>query len=80
MIVSESPFGPKRRTVNRVRWSNDERTAALSSFHTIMEKNKLPSFREINEAKVKHPILKNRTNAQIKTWVYNYLKATKSRC
>lgn len=73
-FISVSPFGSKRRRINKIRWSNDERTAALSFFRKNIESKKLPSFHEINQAKLKYPILKSRTNAQIKTWIHNQIK------
>ncbi|XP_071581232.1 uncharacterized protein [Temnothorax nylanderi] len=73
-----SPFGIKRRRTIKVPWTNDERRAVLSSFPNAIENyklnRKLPSFREINKAKLKYPILKNRTPAQIKIWICNQAK------
>lgn len=60
--------------MNKIRWTEDERTAALSSFGSFIQNKKLPSFRQINEEKTKYSILKNRTNAQIKTWVHNQMR------
>ncbi|XP_071579372.1 uncharacterized protein [Temnothorax nylanderi] len=70
-----SPFGPSRRSAHKIRWTNDESSPVLSSFQTYLHstdnKTKLPSFRKINELKVKYPVLKGRSNAQIKIWLYN---------
>jgi len=49
----------------------------LSTFSIAIKNKKLPSFREINEAKLKYSILKNRTVAQIKTWIHNQIKVQK---
>jgi len=49
----------------KIRWSDEERRAVLSSFSTAIKNMKLPSFKEINEVKLKYPTLKNRTTAQI---------------
>jgi len=73
-IIPVSPFGYKRRAISKIRWSKDERIAVLSFFHKNIDNKKLPSFKEINEVKLKYPVLKSRTNAQIKTWIHNQIK------
>lgn len=71
-----SPFGSTRKSTHKVRWTNDERTIVLSSFQTSIKNKKLPSLREINKIKIKYPVLKARTSAQIKTWLHNQIKTT----
>ncbi|XP_072763370.1 uncharacterized protein [Anoplolepis gracilipes] len=71
-----SPFGSTRKSTYKVRWTNDERTIVLSSFKTFIKNKKLPSLRKINEIKIKYPVLKARTSAQIKTWLHNQIRTT----
>ncbi|XP_024873086.1 uncharacterized protein LOC112455420, partial [Temnothorax curvispinosus] len=58
-----SPFGIKRRRTIKVQWTNDECRAVLSAFPNAIEyyrlNKKLPSFKKINEARLKYPILRN---------------------
>ncbi|XP_071652150.1 uncharacterized protein [Temnothorax longispinosus] len=78
--ILASPFGPSRRSARKIRWTDDEGSIILSSFSTYLHstdnKTKLPSFREINEIKVKHPVLMAYSNAQIKSWLYQEKKLT----
>ncbi|XP_037813667.1 uncharacterized protein LOC119604853 isoform X2 [Lucilia sericata] len=64
---STSPFG----TTKRSRWSQEERDAINSCFGCLRDLEKLPSLTECLHAIIKCPVLKNRTPAQIKTWIDN---------
>ncbi|KAM0727236.1 hypothetical protein ACS0PU_006568 [Formica fusca] len=63
-----------RKSTHKIRWTDDERTIVLSSFQTAIKNKKLPSLHEINEIKIKYPVLKARTSAQIKTWLHNQIR------
>lgn len=65
-----SPYGKTKR----VRWTEDEKEAALHAFAGHMENHTLPSLREIQEIKKKYISLARRTSPQIKTWLHNKQK------
>ncbi|XP_029662925.1 uncharacterized protein LOC115235345 isoform X2 [Formica exsecta] len=67
---STSPYGKTKR----VRWTEDEKEAALHAFAGHMENHTLPSLREIQEVKKKYISLARRTSPQIKTWLHNKQK------
>ncbi|XP_029170011.1 uncharacterized protein LOC114939768 [Nylanderia fulva] len=69
-----SVVGSTRNSTHKIRWTDDERTIVLSSFQPAIKNKKLPSLREINEIKIKYPVLKARTSAQIKSWLHNQIR------
>jgi len=65
-----SPYGKTKR----IRWTEDEKQAALQAFARHVENRKLPSLKEIQEVKKKYNSLGRRTSPQIKTWIHNQIK------
>jgi len=76
VYFSASPYGKTRR----VRWSVDERSIIYKEFQSVLIKSKLPSTKDISHVKSNNPVLKNRSVAQIRTWIHNYISGkTKKR-
>jgi len=71
-----SPYGRTKRT----RWSEDKRAIIYKEFDSFLLNSKLPSTKDILSVKLNNPILKDRSVAQIRTWVHNHIsKKTKKR-
>lgn len=68
-----SPYGKTKR----VRWTIDEKQAALQAFAQHVKNHTLPSLKEIQEVKKKNKSLAQRSSPQIKTWIHNQLKKKK---
>jgi len=73
-ILLASPYGATKR----IRWSDEEKEAALRAFSKHMENLTLPSLAEIQEMKKIYTSLACRTSPQIKTWLHNKQKAVRS--
>jgi len=58
----------------RIRWTEEEKEAALQVFTKYMETRTLPSLREIEKIRNKYKSLIHRSSPQIKTWLYNMQK------
>nr|XP_011312820.1 PREDICTED: uncharacterized protein LOC105272400 [Fopius arisanus] len=65
---STSPYGP----VKRRRWVPEEVDAAMALYAKYFRTSRYPSLRQIAEDISKNPALKNRTPAQVKTWISNH--------
>ncbi|XP_072750439.1 uncharacterized protein [Anoplolepis gracilipes] len=68
-ISSASPYGLTKRR----RWTDEERTAVIKEFLEEITSGKLPSNKKIFYVKEKNKYLINRSVAQIKTWLHNYI-------
>ncbi|XP_066599970.1 uncharacterized protein [Prorops nasuta] len=66
-----------KKRIARIRWTDEEKDTVLQFFQKYIERQKLPSFTEINNFKTKYPILKHRTVAQLKTWIHNQFRKFK---
>ncbi|XP_029157900.1 uncharacterized protein LOC114943614 [Nylanderia fulva] len=69
MISSPSPFGITKRR----RWTEEERNTILKEFQKEITTSQLPSNKKISCVKEKNKCLFNRSVAQIKTWIHNYI-------
>ncbi|XP_044762003.1 uncharacterized protein LOC123319204 [Coccinella septempunctata] len=70
---STSPYGP----VKRRKWTNEETQTVLREFKENMDSGKLPSFKEIEEVKLRCTELSARSSPQIKTWIHNQIRKNK---
>ncbi|KYM96449.1 hypothetical protein ALC62_12893 [Cyphomyrmex costatus] len=68
------PYGKTKR----IRWSVQEKNAALKAFGKYINNCTLPSFKVIQETRKKYHVLRNRTTPQIKTWISNQHKGHKN--
>ncbi|XP_029158615.1 uncharacterized protein LOC114943613 [Nylanderia fulva] len=66
---STSPFGITKRR----RWTEEERNTILKEFQKEITTSQLPSNKKISCIKEKNKCLFNRSVAQIKTWIHNYI-------
>lgn len=64
-----SPFGVTKRT----RWTVEERNVIFKEFQEEITNVQLPSSKKIFYVKEKNKHLENRSVAQIKTWIHNYI-------
>lgn len=70
---SASPYGKVKRT----RWTEEEKEVVLSTYANNIKNRVLPSLDDVQNLIVTNPSLKNRTSAQIKTWIHNQFKLQK---
>ncbi|XP_077260680.1 uncharacterized protein LOC143896600 isoform X2 [Temnothorax americanus] len=72
---STSPFG----STKRIRWTREQLQLIVTSFHQEIEesrksgKSRLPSPKDIEKLRKKHPCLQERTVAQIKSQLHNII-------
>jgi hypothetical protein len=64
-----SPFGITKRR----HWTEEERNTIFKEFQKEIAISQLPSTKKIVQVKDKNKCLVNRSVAQIKTWVHNYI-------
>jgi len=64
-----SPFGVTKRR----RWTEEERNAIFKQFQEEITSAQLPSNKKIFQVKETNKCLNNRSVAQIKTWIHNYI-------
>ncbi|XP_072757500.1 uncharacterized protein [Anoplolepis gracilipes] len=65
---TSSPYGLTKRC-----WTDEKRTAVIKEFSEEITSGKLPSNKKISYVKEKNKYLINRSVAQIKTWLHNYI-------
>lgn len=70
ILLLASPYGKTKR----IRWTEDEKKAALEAFAQHVDNGTLPSLKEIQLMKKKYTVLTRRTSPQIKTWLHNQQK------
>ncbi|XP_067216021.1 uncharacterized protein [Linepithema humile] len=66
---TSSPFGPTKRR----RWIEEERNVIMKEFLNEISSSQLPSNKKISHVKEQNKCLDNRSVAQIKTWIHNYI-------
>ncbi|XP_031334625.1 uncharacterized protein LOC116164569 [Photinus pyralis] len=70
--------GFKRICGKKVPWSNEEKSAALTSFSTYLAEDRLPSLSHLSEAIPNIPQLANRSPTTVKVWLENELVRRRS--
>lgn len=71
--LKKSKLSRKQNT--RLKWSDEEKKAALSHFREYLKKNKSPPGKILCiECIDRNPILSRKTWKQIKYFIYNYLQ------
>jgi len=58
----------------------DERAIIYKEFDSFLLNSKLPSTKDILRVKLNNPILKDRSVAQIRTWVHNHISRKTKKC
>lgn len=60
--------------MKRVRWTEAEKNIVFKEFGENIKRRKLPSLGDIQIVIQNNRLLRNRTCAQIKTWIHNQYK------
>ncbi|XP_030385793.1 uncharacterized protein LOC115632696 [Scaptodrosophila lebanonensis] len=71
----QKPLGSPTGFIKRVRWTREERFEMMKAFGNAKTMKDLPSLKQCNNVIKNSTYLKNRSAAQLKTWLDNQRKA-----